>query len=94
MDIIKMIEKYNLSIRRIPDEIVEVNEFRHYKPGDEVFEQYGRKFVRRSYKPKNAGYYMCKSVNNNMSTIQWNSNKDNLSDTLEGSIQKFLNSLK
>ena len=40
--------------------------------------------------PKHAGMFMCKSVFNTDSMVRWNLKTDNLADTLEGSIEKFL----
>ena len=112
MDIITIIEKYNLSTRRIPNILTETYEIRHYKEGDEIvtltvdkvapelkasfaknFPE-GRKFCRRYKVPKNAGKYMVKPVDNNMSTVQWNVKTDNLADTLEESILLFLSKIE
>lgn len=41
--------------------------------------------------PKNAGYWMCKQVNNTSSQVSWNIKTDNLAPTLEESVQLFLN---
>ena len=90
MNIIEMIEKYNLAIRRIPNNYTETYDIRHFKDGDIIIEKFGRKFVQRTIIPNNAGKYMVKQVNNNMSTVTWNVHKDNLADTLEDSINLFL----
>lgn len=36
MDILEMIDKHNLSIRKIPLQTVELYELQHYKEGDEI----------------------------------------------------------
>lgn len=91
MDIYKIIEKYNLAIRRIPDKVCDIYSIQHLQEGDEIIElTNGVKRCKRYYAPKNAGKYMVKSINNNMSTVTWNPNSDNLSDTLDGSINLFL----
>lgn len=108
MNIVEIIEKYNLSIRRIPDILTETNDIRHYREGDEIViltvdkvapkfkksfaERFpeGRKFCRRYKVPENAGKYMVKRVDNNFSAVSWDARKDNLADTLEGSIELFL----
>lgn len=90
LSIIQVIEKYNLSVRRIPDSVTEVNEIRHRKEGDEVITQYGRQFCRRTRIPEHAGWYMVKPINDTGSMVRWDAKKDNLAETLEGSIELFL----
>ena len=85
-----VIEQYNLSIRRIPNKVCEIHDIRHYQAGDEIIENNGRKFCRRYKIPKNAGKYMCKQVNDIGSIVRWNLKTDNLSDTLQESINLFL----
>jgi hypothetical protein len=95
LDILLEIEKHNLSIRRIPDRVCEVNDIRHHRSGDEILElSPGKKFVRRYRVPKWAGYYMCKTIDETGSTVIWNVKKDNLAPNLEDSIKKFLNKLE
>lgn len=89
-ELTEIIEKYNLSIRYIPKESRETHEIRHFKEGDEIIEQYGRKFCTRVKINKNGGKYMVKEVNDTSSMVQWNTDKNNLADTLEESIQLFL----
>lgn len=85
-----MIEKYNLSVRRIPNIVSETLDIRHFKDGDEILvSPNGRKFCRRYRVPENAGMYMVQSVNNTSSGVIW-SKDDNLADTLEKSIELFL----
>jgi hypothetical protein len=91
INILEIIEKYNLSIRKIPNVVCEINDIRHLRPGDEIIETArGIKRCKRYKVPKNSGKYMVKEVNNNDSTVMWNSNIDNLADTLEESIKLFL----
>lgn len=94
MNIIETIEKYNLSIRRIPDKVVSVYEISHILPGDEIIGHNGRQFARRTKIPKNAGKYMCQSVKNTSSMVQWNTKTDNLAPSLEESIALFLQNNK
>lgn len=95
MDIVAMIEKYNLSVRRIPNIVSETLDIRHFKDGDEILvSPNGRKFCRRYKVPANAGKYMVKPVDNNMSTVQWNVKTDNLANTLEESILLFLSKIE
>ena len=92
MDIVAMIEKYNLSVRRIPNKVSEVLDIRHFKAGDDLLVSLnGRKFCRRYRVPENAGKYMVKSVSNTFSSVDWNNDdKKTLADTLEKSIELFL----
>jgi hypothetical protein len=97
MNIFEEITKHNLSVRRIPDGVVEVNEIRHRRDGDEVFTSLpsphfpnGRQFVRRVRIPKHAGWFMVKPVNDTGSIVRWNAKEDNLAPTLEESIALFL----
>jgi hypothetical protein len=91
MDVVAMIEKYNLSVRRIPNIVSEICDIQHYRDGDEILiSPKGRRFCRRYRVPENAGKYMVQVVNNAFSQVQWNSKIDNLADTLEKSIELFL----
>jgi hypothetical protein len=93
-DLIKLIDKYDLSIRRIPDEIVSLYDTRHATDDDEIVEHNGRKFVKKVRIPEHPGWYMVKSVSNTDSLVRWNMKTDNLSDSLEGSINLFLSKVK
>jgi hypothetical protein len=92
MDIVAMIEKHNLSVRRIPNKVSEVLDIRHFKEGDDLLvSSNGRKFCRRYRVPENAGKYMVKSVGNTFLSFDWNNDdKKTLADTLEKSIELFL----
>jgi 23S rRNA maturation mini-RNase III len=90
MDISKMMNKYNLSFRRIPDRITNTYELRHHKPGNKVIYRHGIAFTQETVIPKNAGMYMTKQVDHNMSTLEWNIKKDFLASSLEKSIGLFL----
>lgn len=90
MNVLDEITKHNLSVRRIPDGVVEVNEIRHRREGDEVFMSKGRQFVRRVRIPEHAGWFMVKPVNDTGSIVRWNAKEDNLAPTLEESIALFL----
>lgn len=59
---------------------------------DEENQTVKRLYTRESKIPKNAGWWMCKQVNNTSSNVAWNMSKDNLAPTLEKSIELFLNS--
>jgi hypothetical protein len=95
MDIAAVIAEYSLSVRHIPRQLIEVNEIRHRRDGDEVFAApNGRQFVKRVVIPKHAGMFMVKAVSNTFSTVRWDARKDNLAPTLEESIRLFLNKEK
>ena len=91
-DLVALIEKHNLSIRRIPMAVHSLYEARHFKPGDEIIfmEKYGRDMCRHTTVPVHAGKWMCRSVSNTSSSVVWNIKTDNLADTLEQSIEMFL----
>jgi len=91
-----IIDKYNLSIRKIPNEIVSILEYQHYKKGDEIVtpEGYNREMVKRTIVPPNAGWYMVKQVNNAMSTVKWNKESCYLAPTLGESIALFMTSME
>lgn len=91
MNILRIIEKYNLSVRKIPMIIVSIYEPRHYIEGDEFFEHNGKTFIRRITVPENAGMYMVQQVNSTFSTIRWDTKKHYLARSLKKSITLFLN---
>ena len=92
-DLIAVIEKYNLCIRRIPEQVVSLWTAGNAREGDEIVEKNGRKFVRKVHTPSHPGWYMVKAVNHSDCQVHWNIKKDNLAETLEGSISLFLKSL-
>lgn len=94
-DLIKLIEKYNLAIRRIPDKIINLYDMRHYKDGDELYlsDITGKQYVQRVRIPKYAGWYLVKEVNSTGSIVKWDIKKDNLAETLEESINLFISKL-
>lgn len=50
----------------------------------------GRKMAVVYNIPEHAGFWMCKKVNHTDTHVSWSIEQDNLSDTLEGSIERFL----
>lgn len=50
-----------------------------------------RALTKETIIPKNAGYWMCKQMLDNNSTVKWDSREDNLAPTLKESIESFLN---
>lgn len=93
MDIQALIEKHNLSIRRIPMEVQSLWSAHNVKEGDEIVEVNGRQFVRTVKIPDHAGWYMVKQVNNTDSMVRWSYKTDNLAPTLQESIELFLSKL-
>lgn len=109
-DILKAIDKYNLSVRRIPDAVYRKMDFRYYEEGDDTelltvdqvtykesfARNYpnGRRFCIKKNIPDNAGKYMCKPVGNTDSRVKWNLKTDNLADTLAESVALFLKGVK
>lgn len=98
MDILEIIDKYNLSIRKFPSSVTEVNEIQHKKEGDEEFtitkEGAEKRYCRREKIPTHAGWYMCKQLNDTYSMVRWDIKKDHLAPTLEESINLFLKEIK
>jgi hypothetical protein len=95
MDIAAVIAKYNLSVRRIPDQVVGCYDIRHRVDGDEVFTApNGRQFARHTDIPKHAGMFMVKPVNDTGSIVRWDARHDNLAPSLESSILLFLNKVE
>lgn len=89
-ELIEVIAKYNLSIRRIPDKVESTFAARSYKEGDTFSEN--KRFVTRVKIPKNAGKWLVKQVNNSDSMVTWRL-EDCLADTLEDSIRLVLNKM-
>ena len=85
----KIIEKYNLSIRRIPDKIISRYEMRHHKKGNEIVTIKKIKFTISTTIPKNAGMYMIKEVNHNNTIVKW-SQGIFTGNTIQEAIQNFL----
>lgn len=86
MNTYDLILKYGISIRQIPEKVFEIYDIRHLKEGDEIVEQYGRNFCKRTIIPKHAGYWMSQICRHTSSTICWRSVEHNLAATLEESV--------
>ena len=57
---------------------------------DDTTETIKRKFTKKITIPKNAGFWMCKQVENTNSSVAWNIKKDNLAYNLKESVNLFL----
>jgi hypothetical protein len=91
MNVIEIIDKFNLSIRRLPDKVINCYDMRHHKEGNKIITaNNGRQFSQKTTIPEHHGWYMCKQINNTMSMVRWSYKEDNLSPTLEGSVEMFL----
>jgi len=101
MDTLKTIIAHGLSIRQIPLVKRWCMDIRHAQPGDETFERthkVGSKTVTRQYCrktkiPANAGYWMCKVVDDTGSLVRWSIKTDNLAPTLRESVELYLKSI-
>lgn len=108
MNAIDIIEKYGLSVRRIPLTVTSCFDVRHYEQHKKAFAKdasviisepfthtynsgVNRQFFREQRTPENAGYWMCKQVENTCSMVRWDKKTDNLAPTLEESVQKWHN---
>lgn len=89
-EILEIIEKYNLMVRRFPDKEIGLHEMRHHKEGNEIVTDGTRQFTREITIPKLAGYWMVQQSRNCLSNVAWNIITDHLAPTLEESIQLFL----
>ena len=97
-EIIQIISENNLSVRKIPEKVVRTGfrrQFRfplHEKETEETFicEYSGMEKIRRIRIPENPGWWMCKEVKNTSSRVTWRAKTDNLSTTLDGSINKYI----
>ncbi len=93
--LLSIIEKYNLSIRRIPLTVtLRWLLSRVPKPNEKVVLVNDRHFIKEVKIPINPGCYMVQSVNNTLSQVhwQWNSTSDTFGKgaTLEEAIENFL----
>ena len=74
--------------------------FKEKKEGNNNFifedetETIKRVYTQNVTTPKNAGFWMCKQVKDTLTSIKWNSKKDNLAPNLKESVNLFLKNNK
>lgn len=95
-DTLELIIKHGLTVRQIPT-VIQEKYFcdKDYIPQDneKIITEFGRTLRLRETKPLNGGKWLAKSCNNNMSTIRWNCKTDNMSNTLQETVAKAVESL-
>ncbi len=89
-DILDCIDKNNLSVRRIPNRIVNLWTFTKRYEGDVFVFRNNREFREEVKIPERGGWYMVQEVNDTNSMVRWNYKRDNLAPTLSESIELYL----
>jgi len=104
--IIATMNKHNIAVRRIPDAVYGVYEFRHFREGDEVIQRPVQRkidgvwqkvmidYARRTTIPEKAGWWMAQQTHDTRSKTAWSYKHDNLSPTLGEAVEKCVNKLE
>jgi hypothetical protein len=87
---LNIIDKYCLSVRKLPEKIISTYEMRHHVEGNEIVELHGRKMTRQTKIPVHAGWYMTTQTRDTGRIVMWDIKKDCLAPTLKESLSLFL----